>query len=418
MKRRVLSLALTAMMLSAAMVGCGSGGNDSNSGTNNSTEGKTLELYYQKTNVDQFQKIVDKYNEENTKNITVELNAVASDTSKQVFQTRMATKEYMDILQHWTSQAEFRLQIEAGLISDLSNENWVDNVVESYKEISSVDGKLYSLPLAANTMGVAYNKTMFSENNWDIPTTWAEFISLCETMQSAGFTPLVFSNGDKDTVSQKWYMISGLVGDAESFYLGIKDGNGEKVTDNDIAKITSEKLIEVNKFAQKDSMGCSYSQSCADFANGVAPMMITGIWTQSAIEDANPDIDYAYFPLPGDDGNINLVTAVDICLAAIEPSENNEEARDFIAYCAQPEIAQMYHDMDGQPSPILGVEVSNDKIDLLQPHIAEGKTFIFYGDYFPAGERNNIDNACQTLLVDEDIEAFQTEWQRIITAEQ
>ncbi len=74
-------------------------------------------------------------------------------------------------------------------------------------------------------------------------------------------------------------MISGLVGDAESFYLGIKDGNGEKVTDNDIAKITSEKLIEVNKFAQKDSMGCSYSQSCADFANGVAPMMITGIWT-------------------------------------------------------------------------------------------------------------------------------------------
>ncbi len=60
MKRRVLSLALTAMMPSAAMVGCGSGGNDSNSGTNNSTEGKTLELYYQKTNVDQFQKIVDK----------------------------------------------------------------------------------------------------------------------------------------------------------------------------------------------------------------------------------------------------------------------------------------------------------------------------------------------------------------------
>ncbi len=59
----------------------------------------------------------------------------------------------------------------------------------------------------------------------------------------------------KDTGSQKWYMISGLVGDAESFYLGIKDGNGEKVTDNDIAKITSEKLIEVNKFAQKDSMG-------------------------------------------------------------------------------------------------------------------------------------------------------------------
>ncbi len=73
--------------------------------------------------------------------------------------------------------SDFRLRL--GLSRIYQMKIWVDNVVESYKEISSVDGKLYSLPLAANTMGVAYNKTMFSENNWDIPTTWAEFISLC-----------------------------------------------------------------------------------------------------------------------------------------------------------------------------------------------------------------------------------------------
>ncbi len=154
MKRRVLSLALTAMMPSAAMVGCGSGGNDSNSGTNNSTEGKTLELYYQKTNVDQFQKIV----EQMTMKKTQKILQWSSMRLLLILQNRCFKQEWPQ-KNTWISynigprrrNSDFRLRL--GLSRIYQMKIWVDNVVESYKEISSVDGKLYSLPLAANTHG-------------------------------------------------------------------------------------------------------------------------------------------------------------------------------------------------------------------------------------------------------------------------
>ncbi len=47
------------------------------------------------------------------------------------------------------------------------------------------DGKTYALPYAKSTEVLYYNKTYFDEKGYEVPTTWAEMETLCETIKKA-----------------------------------------------------------------------------------------------------------------------------------------------------------------------------------------------------------------------------------------
>lgn len=376
----------------------------------------TLEFFYQRNDTIPIEALVKAFNESQDE-VEVKMNLVSTDTGKQIFQTRLATDEPMDLLQHWATQIEFSLQGAEGRIVDLSNESWAENILPYYKELSSVDGKLYSLPLAVNTSGIIYNVDMFNENGWAVPTTWDELIQLCETIKAAGYAPMTWSNKDKDSISQKFYFLSiaeSAVGDikADEFYLGIVNGNGETVWDNEFTATVAKKLVQLSEYAQPDSLGCSYDQANADFAAGKTPMLFNGTWVQPSLNEYNPELNYAYFPIPSDTGEIIVPTSIDCSLAAMTGTGNEAAALKFLEFAAN--NAQLYIDLDGQPSGVAGVECENERIAALTQYINSGKTILMYGDWFPAGSRNDIDNACQNLIMDKDIEAFAEEWQRIM----
>ena len=100
MRKRWLAIGLTAVMMTG-MVGASAQAAEKSTDTD---EQVTLELFWQKSNTNVIQEIIDKFEAENP-NIKIELTATSSDTGKQIFQTRMATNEPMDLVQHWPSQA-------------------------------------------------------------------------------------------------------------------------------------------------------------------------------------------------------------------------------------------------------------------------------------------------------------------------
>ena len=48
------------------------------------------------------------------------------------------------------------------------------------------DGKIYLAPLYYSPTGLFYNKTVFKENNWEVPTTWEAFFTLGDEVREAG----------------------------------------------------------------------------------------------------------------------------------------------------------------------------------------------------------------------------------------
>lgn len=62
------------------------------------------------------------------------------------------------------------------------------------------DGKLYYLPGPAQVRGIVYNKTLFAENNWAVPTNFDEFVTLCQTIEKSGIRSLQLGFGNSEVL--------------------------------------------------------------------------------------------------------------------------------------------------------------------------------------------------------------------------
>ena len=58
----------------------------------------------------------------------------------------------------------------------------LDDFIPAYFEEGKVygDGKMYTLPIMKSTEVLYYNKTVFDQNGWTVPTTWGEMQNLCQ----------------------------------------------------------------------------------------------------------------------------------------------------------------------------------------------------------------------------------------------
>jgi len=60
------------------------------------------------------------------------------------------------------------------------------------------DNKTYGVPFNVSYWTILYNIDVFTQNNLEPPTTWAEFMTLCDTLKGKGITPLA------QTIDGRW----------------------------------------------------------------------------------------------------------------------------------------------------------------------------------------------------------------------
>ena len=58
--------------------------------------------------------------------------------------------------------------------------------------------------LVANAAGILYNKDLFEENGWKVPSTWQEFTTLCDEIKQSGTLPLYLGFKDTWTCLAPW----------------------------------------------------------------------------------------------------------------------------------------------------------------------------------------------------------------------
>ena len=71
---------------------------------------------------------------------------------------------------------------------------WRDRILTPIYESGTVGGDLYALPNSLLTMGVFYNKVLFAENSWEIPTTFAGLEAIMDDALSQGLYASVTGN--------------------------------------------------------------------------------------------------------------------------------------------------------------------------------------------------------------------------------
>ena len=121
--------------------------------------------------------------------ITIESRPGGTDGDN-IVKTRLATGEMTDIFWYNSGSLLQALNPSETLV-DLSNEPFIENIVESFLPTVSQNGQIFGVPSqTAMGGGILYNKRIYEELGLSVPTTWEEFAANNEAIKEAGLVAL------------------------------------------------------------------------------------------------------------------------------------------------------------------------------------------------------------------------------------
>lgn len=191
-------------------------------------------------------------------------------------------------------------------------------------------GSLVEIPYQPYTSGVFYNKAAFEAANITAePTTWAEFLDVCQKLKEAGYTPL--AQDDAYVRYTYGFIVARLMG---------QDAVSAMVKDNTWA---SEEAAKAAAQAVVDLRAAGYlSDTCPDaYPDGenevgyeTAAMVINASWVPSEItNNTGCDLEWGMFNFPTMEGGKDPATIANIGsqgFAINKNSKNAQAAFDFI----------------------------------------------------------------------------------------
>jgi len=94
----------------------------------------------------------------------------------------------------WWSGYQLKSLVDNGLVEDLTSV-WQSHIIPNgvsadVAESLKFDGKIYAAPWALLNNTLAYNKRIFDRLGLKEPTTFAEFLNVCEKIKAAGIYPI------------------------------------------------------------------------------------------------------------------------------------------------------------------------------------------------------------------------------------
>ncbi|HJC90735.1 MAG TPA: extracellular solute-binding protein [Candidatus Mediterraneibacter excrementigallinarum] len=406
-KKRVLAVVMAVTMLAGMATGCSSAGGEDKGSSSGKIE---LEFFTQKREASEtFDKIVEEFNNSQDE-IIVTQNIVPDATS--VLMSRAATGDLPDIIQVGGMQDSNTMQfMKEGHFLELTDMECLDNVVDEYKDAITFQGKNYVVPISANFSGVFYNKDMFEEAGYEVPTTYDELIDLAKDIQSKGEVPFLFPDKDAWTIVQCWEdNIDGSArGDRSQVYADIANG-ATTFEDDALFPETLQKVIDIRQYGQGDTLSLGYDQAISDFATGKSYMFMQGVWALPSIKSANPDMNIGMFSFPSNDGDTKVSMGIDVNLAISADCENADAAKEFVEFAASKEMVQLYVDNDYSVPCMKDVTANIPEAEMIVNMINEGKGAL-QSTALPKAVADERQNTIQKVLVPaedggEDISTF------------
>jgi len=250
---------------------------------------------------------------EETYGVTVDLQTIPADQYSDVLKTKLSTGTCPDIF--WIQSDPFAIGSQIvtpeKYCIDFTGADW-QNVMPTTRQQSCVyDGKLYGLQLWHNSPEyvMVYNKTLFEENGWTVPTNYAELKDLSAKIADAGITPWFIPGADGWQHQLAFFQIGGIY---ESTTPGLYDGlNNNTATFADNAKMLEvlneyKELSDAGYFGE-DWIGTDSTNMANDFADrNIAMAMANSSFIKQIADDTgstdefglflNPLGDNKYFP--------------------------------------------------------------------------------------------------------------------------
>lgn len=250
---------------------------------------------------------------------------------------------------------------------DLSSKGFVNNYFTTALNNCEYDGGLYYLPGPGKIQGIVYDKTLFDEYGWKVPTSLDEYLMLCQTIKAeSGLSPTDFTfkwPSGLAILLNTWAYGDVLAGDANYQWLQ-KYASGEETMEGHMEPMFElfRKLLDAGAITVESFEREPWDRSVALYSEHTTAMTSETQMAPIYAEQLESTHEYAMMPYWGGNGPDSDYLAVEssyhIAVNKKLETEGNEEK-----YHKVMEIIAWLSSADGQLAMIgdMGMAVSNVK---------------------------------------------------------
>lgn len=275
-----------------------------------------------------------------------------------------ASKELPDVVEGKNGVRE--LAIANGQAVDLTS--YVNEDAEYKKVIgdaairaNTVAGKLYSIANGNQIIGYFYNSEMFDKAGIQPAKTWEEFMSNCEKLSAAGFTPVSMMTGENCWTTN--LLLAAMIGsssDAGNQFMNTKYPETYQVPEVEGALDMIQTILQ--KYSTKDAVGADYNTAANHFLSGETAIVCNGPWmngdfsdSEKAVEGLADKIKTAVYPNNGAFANYEVGYMV-----CAKDEAHQRAAWEFIKYKTGEEAQKLMLEMDDTVPLTSEVEISEE----------------------------------------------------------
>lgn len=265
------------------------------------------------------------YLAENVPDVEIEYQFIDNSNYDTIVDTQLSAEEGPDIICESPGSALKHARL--GYLEKL------DDLGGKYSDagtsVYSYDGSVYALPGISWFEGIYYNKTMFEENEIELPATFDEYIEVCKKFQEKDIIPLAAG-------LKSWEpMLKNSMAFVTAEYLSTEEGKtfGEKYR-NEEATLDGTWNTYLEKWSEMikegvyttDMTGIDHDQALEQFATGQAAMFCSGPWDLETIQSKNPDLVIDMMPFYGTEASDGWLIGGPGCGFAVNANSKNKEA--------------------------------------------------------------------------------------------
>jgi raffinose/stachyose/melibiose transport system substrate-binding protein len=386
-RNKILSMVCSAALFTGILAGC-SGTKESASKEEGSDQVTLTMLVDNSTKLDGLKAITGEI--EKKYNIKTEFETRPSGgEGDNVVKTRLATGDMTDLVWYNSGSLLQALNPEKNFV-DLTNEKFMENIMDDFKKAVTVNGKVFGIPGTATTAGGwLYNKKVYKELGLSVPKTWDELNANNEKIKAAGKTAVI--GAYKDTWTSQLVILSDNynVITLEPSFPEDYTANKVKFANTPAALRSFEKLADINEkgYWNEDFLATTHDQALKMLAEGQGAHYPT-LGGLDAISVNSPDKieDIGFFPQPSDNPDINGITIWMPTGVYINQNSNHvDAAKKWMEFYVSEEAANLYASKLKPQGPfvIKGVELSEDN---MYPAVKEMLPYFEAGKIGPALE--------------------------------
>ena len=261
--------------------------------------------------------------------------------------------------------------------------DWTSRLPAATAGLATVDNEVKAYPLSQNLLVMADNKKVFDKLGLTVPTTWTEFLDVCEKLKAAEITPISAGFTGGIFLQFPVYQLAATLVYADP-EIDKKMQSGDVTFSNSPEwKSVFTKLQDLQKrgYLTSGANGVSSDQATDTVVSGKAGMI-------STVSSLVPDGDIGVFALPAtDDPTQTRVPAAPDFIGINADAKNPEASKKLIEFLAQPKNVKAYATAAKSLPALSGTDATiSETLAPIAPYLEDGRTAPYANYLWPNGD--------------------------------